>query len=47
MSEAIREANASSGSPSPDRASCVMGGVNKTFFVIDELNSMAYCVYSV
>jgi hypothetical protein len=46
VSEIVREEKVSSVSPSPDRASFVVGVVNKTFVVIDALKSLTRCVCS-
>ena len=43
---AVREENASSVSLRSARASYIVGMVNMMFLVIDELNSMTYCVFS-
>ena len=46
VSEIVREETVSSVSPSPARASFVVGVVNKTYVVIDALKSLTCCVCS-
>jgi len=44
VSEIVKEENVSSVSPSLAKASCIMGVVNKTFVVVDELKLLTRCV---